>query len=70
MVFFLAEVRVFIMIVVGNKKGCATRGMPKLNRKHAQKGQSSYQGKRRSYQVLDNKIIVGCKTAPMIDYFI
>jgi hypothetical protein len=30
MVFFLAEVRVFIIIVVGNKEGCASRGMPNL----------------------------------------
>jgi hypothetical protein len=44
--------------------------MPKAYRKHAQEDTSSYQGKRRPYQVLVSEKIEGQKTVPMIDYFV
>ena len=42
--------------------------MPKANRKHFQKDSSSYKGKWRSYQVLDSRINMGAKTAPIMNF--
>ena len=44
--------------------------MPKPYRKHAQVDKGSYQGKWRSYKVLDSKMIEGQKTAPMSSNFV
>ena len=39
--------------------------MEKTYIKHAKKGGGSYQGKWRTYQVIDSKMNIGSKTAPM-----
>jgi|SRR5215471_12174606 len=56
--------------VGGGVEQIFTRHMSKAHRKHAKEDTSSYQGKRRPYQILTSRKIKGHKTVPMIDYFV